>query len=304
MKRPMCLPNGLLAYGYSKGENDVIYGQVLEYFRYGIEVRAGMTVIDVGAHVGIFALEVLYRTHGHVTLYCIEPAPMTYTMLEKNLKKRFKDAHITTFCCGLSSEPGQVTLYFRPYVSAMSSLHKEVEPMSTEDAVKKLRDPHLPDYYSKALPRWLMSIPDWGIGFCLRRFAKRVQKTVPVPCELTTLSQIMQKESIATIDLLKIDVEGAEWDVLQGIEEPDWPKIQSLVAEVHDREGRLNAVCELLAQRGFSRIITDQEFIFQGTNIHSVFAHRHRTPLRALPQDSAAPEEVQSESRCKEPPRK
>jgi FkbM family methyltransferase len=287
MKKPRCLPNGLSAYGYSKRQNDFGYGQILGYFRHGIEAAEGITVIDVGANVGLFALEMLHRTHGNVTLYCIEPAPMTYAMLEKNVKKRFSHAKVNTFCCGLSSKPGQTTLYFHPYASSLSSLNKEtfgrIPIKFTAKILRdKLCDPRLPDHFFKAFPRlhWLMSLPDWAIGFFLRCIENRVQKTIPVLCELKTLSQLIKDESIETIDLLKIDVEGAEWDVLQGIEEHDWPKIQSLVAELHDREGRLNAVRELLEHRGFSQIVSDQEFIFQGTDVHSVFAHRHLESLQ------------------------
>jgi hypothetical protein len=45
------------------------------YFAHGIEVFAGETVLDVGANIGLFGVEVLRRTHGDVALYCVEPVP-------------------------------------------------------------------------------------------------------------------------------------------------------------------------------------------------------------------------------------
>ncbi|CAN0151235.1 unnamed protein product, partial [Ectocarpus sp. 13 AM-2016] len=52
------------------------------------------------------------------------------------------------------------------------------------------------------------------------------------------------------IDLLKIDVEGAELDVLLGIEQQDWPKIKQVVAEVHPVGDRVTRACELLGRHG------------------------------------------------------
>ena len=39
---------------------------------------------------------------------------------------------------------------------------------------------------------------------------------------------------IPRIDLLKIDVEGAELSVLRGVRREHWPRVRAVVAEVHD----------------------------------------------------------------------
>ena len=44
------------------------------------------------------------------------------------------------------------------------------------------------------------------------------------------------------IDLLKIDVEKGELEVLNGIEDADWPRIHQIVMEVHDLDGRVGMV--------------------------------------------------------------
>ena len=45
----------------------------------------------------------------------------------------------------------------------------------------------------------------------------------------------MAKEKISRIDLLKVDVEGAEILVLQGINEADWAKIQRVALDIQVR---------------------------------------------------------------------
>jgi hypothetical protein len=44
-----------------------------------------MTVIDVGAHIGLFSLEVLRRCRGDVRLLAFEPAPDSFAALERKI---------------------------------------------------------------------------------------------------------------------------------------------------------------------------------------------------------------------------
>jgi FkbM family methyltransferase len=55
---------------------------------------------------------------------------------------------------------------------------------------------------------------------------------VTLPCEGCTLSDLIRRQSPERVDLLKIDIEGAEIEALQGIEEQDWQNIQQLAIEV------------------------------------------------------------------------
>jgi hypothetical protein len=80
--------------------------------------------------------------------------------------------------------------------------------------------------------------------------AKRRREVRRVECELTTVSQAMRDHDVDRIDLLKVDAEGAEWPVLQGIEETDWPRIRQLVLEVHGEE-LAKRICALLEEKGY-----------------------------------------------------
>ena len=57
-------------------------------------------------------------------------------------------------------------------------------------------------------------------------------------CALRASSKRCARNRIERIDLLKIDVERAELDVLDGIELPDWQNIAQIVIEVHDEGAR------------------------------------------------------------------
>ena len=84
----------------------------------------------------------------------------------------------------------------------------------------------------------------------------------------------MRDHRVESIDVLKIDVEKAELDVLRGVEDRDWPKIQQIIVDVHDFDNRLGTVTALLRNEGFAEITADQPPTLKNTNIYTVFATR------------------------------
>src|SRR5262249_40251000 len=90
-------------------------------------------------------------------------------------------------------------------------------------------------------------------------------------CRLRTISEVIEAEGIEQIDLLKIDVEKSEQDVLAGINEKDWPKIKQIVVEVHDLEGRLEKLTNLLIEKGYLLAI-DQDNSQKNTQLYNIYA--------------------------------
>ena len=91
--------------------------------------------------------------------------------------------------------------------------------------------------------------------------------------ELRTLSSVINELEIDTINLLKIDVEGAEYEVLEGIEEKDWGKIKQIIAEVHDLEGRIEKIKKILTTHGFQIIIEKNNLLpddFNNLNLYAI----------------------------------
>ncbi|HEV3050216.1 MAG TPA: FkbM family methyltransferase, partial [Longimicrobium sp.] len=102
---------------------------------------------------------------------------------------------------------------------------------------------------------------------------------------IRTLSQVIREQGVERIDLLKVDVEGGEYDVLAGIEEEHWEKISQVVAEAHDHD--LHRVTELLARHGFV-VAVEQEHGLEGTGLHTVYAVQPEAAA-AEPAVEAAP---------------
>jgi hypothetical protein len=92
---------------------------------------------------------------------------------------------------------------------------------------------------------------------------------------MRTLSEVISEFGVGRIDLLKVDVEKAELDVLNGITGEDWPKIQQVVVEVHDLDHRVEATTKLLRAAGLCSISVEQPPTLKDTNIFTIFAMRH-----------------------------
>lgn len=78
-------------------------------------------------------------------------------------------------------------------------------------------------------------------------FANKQEYTV----SLYTLSDIIEEQNLARIDLLKIDVEGEELQVLIGLEPRHWRRIQAVSMEVHAEGRRVEECTRLLQAMGF-----------------------------------------------------
>ena len=103
------------------------------------------------------------------------------------------------------------------------------------------------------------------------RFTGQVQQ-----CRLRRLTDVLREEEVKRVDLLKIDVQRAEWDVLQGLEAEDWERIGQVVLEVHDWEGgsgRAAEIRELLQQKGYEVTVAQDELL-EGTDRYNVYGVR------------------------------
>ena len=89
--------------------------------------------------------------------------------------------------------------------------------------------------------------------------------------KVKTISDIIRDHSVKKINLLKIDAGKNELDVLQGIEEEDWSKIEQIIVKVDDINGKLKLVTAMLEDRGFDLAI-EEEFLLKNTGIHNIYA--------------------------------
>jgi hypothetical protein len=111
----------------------------------------------------------------------------------------------------------------------------------------------------------------------IKRGLKRMYKAELVPCKLRTISDIIQENNVKTIHLMKIDAENYEFQVLAGIKQSDWAKIQQISMEVHEHikggNDLLNKLGKMLEGKGFS-VEKERNSRFSLMDVHMLYAKR------------------------------
>ena len=62
--------------------------------------------------------------------------------------------------------------------------------------------------------------------------------------------------------------------MLKGISDEHWPKIKSVVVEVHDIDHRLEKIKKMLNEKGFSRLHHEREIGLEDSVMFNLFALR------------------------------
>jgi FkbM family methyltransferase len=260
------LPNGLRVWNAPESGSDTqfLYRENFErrcYEKNGVAVKDGDVVFDVGANIGMFALSLVERFR-KLRIFSFEPVPSTYACLERNLTESvLRDSHsIKTFNIALGGANAETTIEFFPGAPSNSTLYSFEKH---RDFAKVLDGIRFADLWRTKKSRALLLLPLFPfrkqlLGPIYRRL---LATGVRVRCEVRTLSGFIREHKVNRIDLLKIDVEGAELDVLSGIEDGHWRSIRQLSMEVDPaNKHAATALIERLRALGFDRVTVENMF--------------------------------------------
>ncbi|HEU4451637.1 MAG TPA: FkbM family methyltransferase, partial [Longimicrobium sp.] len=258
------LPGGLPVFQVSDAETAFLHGEIFgggAYFRHGVEIGDGATVFDVGANIGMFSLRAATSARG-VTVHAFEPIPPVARVLRANAELHALDVRV--HACGASREAGEAAFTHYPHLTLVSGRYadrgaeKRVVRAFVEGSAGADRpaDALLDELLEERLATEVYAVP------------------------LRTVSSVIREHAVERIDLLKVDVQRAELDVLEGIDDEHWPRVRQAVVEVHDVDGRVARVAALLEERGF-RVVVEQEEALAGTDQHVVYALRGDAPAGA-----------------------
>lgn len=235
------------------------------YLRGGIVLRSDAVVFDVGANIGMFSLFIGARCPS-AQVYAFEPVPDMFAKLQQNIEAR--GLTVRPFNCGLSDHDHEVTFYYYPDETIMSCRRDYINWENEIELIKlyvenerKSGPPGRADHLAQ-----------------VEAIAAKDFEFIECQCRLRTMSAVIDEVGVRTIDLIKIDVQRAEYDVLQGIEARHWPLVQQITMEVHDEpgsptEGRVEQITTLLEGQGF-RVSVAVEDMLRGTGRYAVYAIR------------------------------
>ena len=266
MHQRVTLPDGLTVWAPNEIEALTLYREIVTdrtYQSNGITLPPNSIVFDVGANIGLFAVH-LARTIPDVRIHAFEPIPDLFEGLTRNLAEHAPAAHAHNVA--LSDRAGQATFTFDRFMTLGTTMHPGVWKSASN------RSAGVTDWVAAAVIDWDRAQPT-GLTRRLASMARHaagrtalVAAAVPVglglavrqrlflkrySCRLDTLGSAIRAARVDRIDLLKIDVEGAEEDVIRGMAEDDWDRVHQLVIEVHDVDGRVDRLDRLLQERGY-----------------------------------------------------
>ncbi len=260
------LSDGKKIFCLKKIEAITLDRHVTGYFKLELDNSNKNIIFDVGANIGIFSIRAIEK-YPNASVFSFEPLPQIFKVLEKNAELH-GNGQIITLPYGVSYQNKSMPMQYYPHCPALSTSYPEL--WSKNDNTFFLAFDGAINNTAKEL---------WGIKlipkFLKKWFAKWLRsKPITVNCQLRTITSIIDKYQIDHIDLLKIDCEGAELDVLKGIKEQHWEIIKSIIIEVHNVEGRLKTIMDLLTQHGLTEMTVETEKGFENTNLRNIYASR------------------------------
>lgn len=258
-----------------------IYNEIFvdhTYEQYGVDLQPDSVIVDVGGNIGLFTLYAAWKLKGKAKIYVFEPVPFIYNILRKNIA-RFAGAdpnQIEAVNVGLGKDPQQKTLEFDffPLAPGVSSGKAFFKKQFDEDFVYKaemvdeLKNINLKIYY------YLLKIVPFKAQI-FQLYKKYTYRSTKVLAKMSTLSTFIDQRGIDRIDFLKIDVEGAERDVVEGISAEHWHMIKQVAMEAHDYKDNLQVIEQILTQHGFKVTVTRSEMAKKlDANMYNVYAYK------------------------------
>jgi FkbM family methyltransferase len=164
----------------------------------GFEIQPHFTILDIGANIGSFSLcagHILRQGRGQ--LFAFEPFPDNYHHLVQNVHLNALEGRVITSDRAVWGSIGKIQLHI------------------SEDRE----------------PDGFQAVTNTGKHSGVSELAKPGAKTMEVPT--TTLDEIVRGNNLAKIDLLKLDCEGAEYQILFNASETTLHRIERITMEVH-----------------------------------------------------------------------
>jgi FkbM family methyltransferase len=245
--------------------------EVDEYFELGLSIPAGGVIVDVGANVGMFAIAAASRARD-LHIVAIEPIPKFHAALERNFER---NRHLTRSCAsstllraGISRDDAERETTFTYFSRLPTDTTRHLD-------TKRAEFERVFAHHGSSAERGVAAMVPGTAGLQLAKLARRIVSSIPrrsvsrwvmdrvigveqIRCPMTTLARVLDDLGDRTVDVLKIDVEGAEVDVLFGAREEQWARIRQVVLEGTDLDGRLADIRAFLAARGLARQIVTE----------------------------------------------
>jgi FkbM family methyltransferase len=197
-----------------------------EYLRHGLTLDGASCIFDVGANMGVFTLFAKAK-NPRAVVHAFEPIKDNHDVLRLNVElHRLTEVYTHNVALG-SQAASQRTFTYYPNMAGSTTATPAIVERQRQAIVDAIGEDQIDLLFQREL-------------------FQSETRVAPV----RTLSSFFDEHAIQSVDFLKIDVEGDELAVLQGIAREHVPKIRQLAIEVHTPE-IAEQVRDLLAGMGF-----------------------------------------------------
>lgn len=231
----------------TRGAREVVssnaYTRELE--RLKVEVNGRIIVLDIGANIGYFVLLAANVLKDRQQIYAIEPNPDTIALLERNVCVNGYSDQITISQYAVGDESGS-----RQLLVSKGSNWSRID--------------NDPDQRRLNIDR------QWpGIHHRLQADPRAIFKSVPV--QMVTGAEYLEEQNLnpASVNAIRLDLEGYERSVLEGLE----PVLQSpgpllIFIEIHDD---IESMCSMFQEYGFKLVsAAKNDYPIQADNLEDV----------------------------------
>ena len=185
-----------------------------------------ISIVDVGAHYGE-TIKLFSKKIDIKKMYSFEASPQNFNILKKNIsKKKFENVEIYNLGLGDKIENNYINQTLESSSSTINRLNKTSKYFEKKLKILKIKNKE--EFYQK------------------------------IPVKILTLDYFIEQNDIHQIDLLKIDTEGYEFNVLNGLSK-NIKKIKLIYFEHHYddmiiKNYKFHDINELLKKNGFIMI--------------------------------------------------
>lgn len=175
-------------------------------------------VIDVGANIGVYSI--FAAAARNTTVYAYEPAPKNFYLLEENIRLNKLENRIFPFNFGIAAKKEKRKLYLgeSPFHSFLPAKESPFNAL----------------YHNIE--------------------ENRKQKYSEINC--ISLKDVFEENKIGRCDLLKIDCEGAEYEILYNLPDEYFRKIKEIRLEYHNylnnKKNTGDSLRRFLEEKGFA----------------------------------------------------
>ncbi len=255
------LPTGDVVHYLDDFTVDYVYNEIFVekcYFQNGIAVKDGYVVFDIGANIGLFTMYVS-RIAKNLKIFTFEPILDIFELLKLNTATL--PSEIIHNNIGFSDHVSETEIYFNPSSCGQSTLKPIDREMTIQNTINNW------NAFAEKFGPILKIIPKFMRESLSRKHLEKIyfNRLEKRPCRLSNISTYMQDHDIKRINLLKIDAENYEKEVLSGIDQEDWSRIDQITMEMHpnykDCEQNAQDVKDMLSSNGYTWSIGDLDAV-------------------------------------------